>query len=187
MKQIEDLKKELFAAVENICKDYEERKEPEFKVGQWVISDNAQPQSPAIVIKINTKHGLLTFDNFMGDIRELAYRRWMRPATPSEIEAHLRKICDEKYVGKKVISLNSKAERKVQSFERYDISSDTLYYNDFNYNWVASIYCNGKFAEILSEKKKMTMTKEGFKQLYYEWLILRTAIPFDAYIDKYED
>lgn len=166
--------------------------EPEFKVGQWVKvardGQNASNENSKFISYL----GIYAIRTWRADVFKIAsglkpfsdpdisrgsylltdaennevgnvYEEGLRPATKEEIEAHLRKIC-ERYVGKKVKSLNSGETRTVKGFYEYNVESDTLFYNDVKTENIASIYKQGKFAEIIPDKKPKPVTREDFEK-----------------------
>jgi hypothetical protein len=120
-----------------------------------------------------------------------------RHATEKEIKAHLRKIADEKYLGRKVRCLKAddyqyKAmqEQTVLRFYEYCPVSDKLFYID-DQRWIL-LYEKGKWAEIVNEKKKLPKTKKQLQQMfndYDEWLHNnpRQFTPIWEFLGDYED
>ena len=98
-----------------------------------------------------------------------------RPATPQEIETHLRKVCDDKYVGRRVRCLSFPNDIEViKKFERYDgiseeCDADQMVYNSES-NRLMVVYSRGKFAEIVpDEPKGLPETVEELKELIYKF------------------
>jgi hypothetical protein len=106
------------------------------------------------------------------------------PATPQEIESHLRKICDEKYIGKKVRCLVS-GEYTVDRFWEYDDIKDRICYHTDVEGEGAWLYGNGKFAEIIPDKKKLPKTKKEFSKCFKDWLVYSGST--DDFLNQYED
>ena len=75
--------------------------EPEIKVGMWVVTAMSTGDEVHYVSRIDS-YNRLQYDewNNKGHFHS-GWEKYVRPATPAEIEAHLKKVC-EKYVGKKV-------------------------------------------------------------------------------------
>jgi len=165
-KNMDKLKDELFEAIDKICKDYESKNEPDtvpkFKVGDWVIGENrCLPKKPSLIRKFY-EYSLMDYDDFEGATKQIAWKGYIRHATKDEIESHLRKICDEKYIGKKVKCLcgnDSCKNTLVKKFECYLSDCDQLWYNDI------LIYDQGKFAEIIPDKKKKPDTWNEFASM----------------------
>lgn len=119
----------------------------EFKVGDWVCDKT----DSSFLKRITT----LQDDAFCADgIDNALYlnldRDW-RLATPQEIEAHLRKICDEKYAGR-VIKTDEDVY-VIKRFLEYNSSEDSLWYWASD-NLPVCIYREGKFAEIVPDEPK---------------------------------
>jgi hypothetical protein len=135
--------------------------EPEFKVGQWIFKESGIIQ----IYRINRvgEDRLYSDDgyehNFITDV--------VRLATPTEIEAHLRKICNKRgyRVGIKVLSVRSGEEWAIESNEfDYHKSEDLLYIDNI------AVYEVGKWAEIVPDKKKLPKTKDELACLLQDWL-----------------
>lgn len=142
--------------------------ETEIKVGTWVISDNAMPKTPHYCTNFSAGGDIAILDNFGGSKMSEYWRGFMRPATPAEIEAHLRKVC-EKYVGKRVRCLeNGKIGIPFES-QAYYFSDDEFWMNCSEIVG-ACVYKKGKFAEILPDKKKKPETKEDYIALLRDWI-----------------
>jgi hypothetical protein len=195
MKDINELKKELFEAIDTICKDYE--KEPEFKVPGWYIANYASCTKYLIYYSGRKNHQFYIGDWwFVLGTENLIYKDGNfdileRPATPAEIESYLRKICDEKYVGKKVKCLLS-GTYTVGKFWEYDKDADKICYTTTDGNgdgiW---LFKDGKFAEIIPDKKPLPKTKKGIGELiklYYDQNFpLPFITPVDEFLKDYED
>lgn len=181
MKNMDELKDKLFTAIDTICKDYE-AKAPEFKVGQWVYWHYVGQFSIIRIVSINDI--FLHYDEKGNDRNVL--KENCRPATPQEIESHLRKICDEKYIGRKVKSLNSQENRDVVKFNEYCFADDTMFYYDLEFGYLASVYCKGEFAEIIPDKKKLPKTKQEFNLFLGHWNSRHTKTTGE-FLNEYED
>jgi len=168
---MDKLKSELFDAIDTICKDYETKQEPEFKIGQWVIGKNDYyPTEPERIREIEGcqyKPELWT-KRLKDESYDFPWNsfEYIRPATEEEIESHLKKICDEKYIGKRVKSLHDENYiQKALSFWVYSFNEDRLWYEIKSERQVSTnllIYEQGKFAEIIPDKKKKPETREEF-------------------------
>lgn len=166
-------------------------KEPEFKVGQWVWQLHAKwvekSHRKAKLFRINhITNGLLYSDE------GLPYKpQYSVLATPQEIEAHLKEICDEKYVGKKVNGLVGEWSGEIRHFSEsdftyqpYDPSVDRFWMKNTENIWVC-VYDAGKFAEILPSKKKLPKTKEEFKDFLMDWRL--SGHNDEKFLNQYED
>jgi hypothetical protein len=116
-----------------------------------------------------------------------------RPATPAEIESHLKSICDEKYIGKKVKSLANHIDKLGIIIEnpriKYYESSDELWYEDSK-TFMQCVYKQGKFAEIISEKKKLPKTRDEFAELLHKFqddaFLPFPTMDVDVFLNEYE-
>ena len=138
----------------------EEAKQPEFKVGMWIIGDLPcmLPSMPCRIISINGTRIEYVYDH-NGEKEEQSIG--IRPATPAEIEAHLKKICAKKGLlkpGQRYLSAGNKTPFVYDKYSSlyYDIKCDALY------NKGMSVYSEGKFAEIIPDKKKYPKTRDEF-------------------------
>ena len=162
MKTIEFKEDEIIVDGIKYTKDYETKQEPEFKVGQWakyLTADN-----PANIFYITKFDGNKVFGITNPDGREMfrCYVIDLFSVTPAEIESHLKKICDEKgfKTGVRYISTNGftfVAKHDPEFMMRG--KDDPVLYCGNNLGW---IYENGKFAEIIPDKKKKPETREEF-------------------------
>jgi hypothetical protein len=104
---------------------------------------------------------------------------YCRHATPQEIETHLRKICDEKYVGKKVDTIYGYTDTPLR-FSNYVSSTDELvYFSKDMYS--ITIYKQGKFAELVPDEfKELPKTIEEIEALMIKYgeSIFNNNLPF---------
>jgi hypothetical protein len=166
MKELEMIEKKVDAVetiLNGIKDDLAKLKEPkpEFKVGQWYF--NTIHRRIYRVSKISCAD--IWFDN--SDDKgtphfgiDSDYAEQSRPATPAEIESHLQKICDEKYIGKKArcLLLNTEAQIRLHPTTNYYSGTDELWYEVLNGMRIC-IYRQGKFAEIVEPKKTLPVSK----------------------------
>ena len=150
-----------------------EEPKPEFKVGDWVTGSMASWSSPVRIEKVLEKNNYIVtnvFDdpkNYSESIRTYEVK-YLRHATKDEIESHLKKICDERYVGKKVKCLMYPNDSgTIFKFSRYDGVEmggdvDQMVYIDTDDRCMV-VYSEGKFAEIIPDKKKLPKTKDEFE------------------------
>ena len=179
--------KDVKNQIETILKDYEEKHEPEFKVPGWYVSE------PNEIFYAVSKEKLYDADYvWLHTMNKTGTRygsRFCRPATPAEIESHLRKICDEKYVGKKVKCL-FEGEFIVESFWKYDSYDDKIWYREKDNIQPVCVYDQGKFAEIISDKKKLPKTREEFKIILcdcFDFLSENKYHTVEQFLYEYED
>lgn len=110
---------------------------------------------------------------------------------PAEIESHLRKICDDKYIGKKTKGTFYPNEiLLVDHYNTYNKDEDRLWYYD-KYGNAVSVYESGKFAEIIPEKKKLPNDRKGISELIELYHYQNDGLPFktpiDEFLQDYED
>jgi len=184
-KEMDKLKKDLFEAIDTICQDYEKNHKepkPEFKVGDWIISLMSHGNEIQHIKSISDN--CVEYD--MGcspryPHGHYSWRGYIRHATKDEIESHLKKICDEKYpVGTKYKSLVYGDFAQVKGIFRYFIEGD--YMTD---GFGGCVYDNGKFAEILPDKKKLPKTKAEFNTFLGAWANRHTSTT-DEFLNDYE-
>ena len=164
--------------------------EPTFKVGDWIIGiDGYAPRSPFRITAIKGIHfdsengkGVGCEDAWRSDLRDEFY---VRLCSHAEIETHLKKICDEKYIGKKVRSLFLSRIGVVTGFCTYKSNpgADELWYYDEQRDGTL-IYSNGKWAEIIPAKKQLPKTKMEFFVFMDIWVndYRQTT---DEFLDQY--
>jgi len=155
-----------------------EEPKPMFKVGQWVTDDYYKE---VIRFGYTEKDGRVYDTN--GYLRNVGVK-YLRHATPQEIESHLRKICDDKYIGKKVKCLST-GRGIIKEYNVYEFKGDTLWYTD-NYGSPMMVYRSGKFAEIIPEKKKLPKTKEEFNSFLGAYCNRHTSSVAE-FLKDYED
>jgi hypothetical protein len=164
---------EVFGSIDNRISIKPVESEPEFKVGDWVVAKEKyfRPYSPRLITSIGTDiYNAVQynyFDDFNKTEKNGCYGKYLRHATPQEIEQHLRKICEEKYVGKRVKCLIDGATYIPYVLDKYDSFVDTLWYFD-KQGTTIKIYGSGKFADIVPEKKKLPKTKEELMNFVLE-------------------
>jgi len=195
-KNMDKLKDELFEAIGKICKDYKEKHEPEFKVGQWYISKSEGRKDKIYrVCRINGRYIYYDCSNIEGKSNWIAKDSVMykssKPATKEQIESHLRKICDEKYIGKKVKCLHCGEYTIINTPHPsgYDKKYDQFWMIASNSDGVC-VYEQGKFASIIPDKKKLPKTREEFEVFLndydYERAICDDEFTINIYLNEYE-
>lgn len=192
LKEIDKLKKELFEAIDTICSEYENReyKKLEFKPNMWAAYlTGLYDHDPThkCIFYITSFNG----DEVMGDSFDgfgeqcMCEKEHLISVTPKEIKAHLKKICDEKYIGKSVQSIYNEIGA-VLHFYRYIYDTDEVIYRS-NSPLTLTVYKRGKFAEIIHDKKKLPKTKEELYKFLRDWESYSDMEnDIKAYIDEYE-
>jgi len=125
-----------------------EEPESEFKAGDWVVQMMKRGDELGRIKTITNNH--IEYDDGSG---HSSWNGYIRHATKYEIESHLRRICDEKYpVGTKFRGLYGGLIGTNNGGFNYYENTDQLTNG-------RSIYLNGKWAEIIPDKKKRSKTK----------------------------
>jgi len=183
-KNMDKLKDDLFEAIEIICKDYESKHKPEFKAGQWVLTGLSDDPIRRIFAIKNDQVFLDYMDgeDQIEDKSPFPLNVIKRLATPAEIESHLKKIFDKKYIGKKVCSIYNITGIVKGQIYKYLFDSD-----EFIYDNGLTVYKQGKFAEIIEDKKKLPKTKEEFENFHKEYIESPLTFTFTKFLDQYED
>lgn len=188
----------------------EKAEETKFKVGQWVVflPEKAKDMhlytdfwnAPHImrILKITNADNYLHFDEnqdpYNNGDKSSNVCDCFRPATKEEIEAHLRKICDEKGYkkGMKVKDANDGLVSVITENEpeEYRPEYDSLVIRsrakDHDYR-VTNLYYNGKFAEILPDLKKKPETREEFEAFLDDYTIaVPTFEPRNKFLNLYK-
>jgi len=159
--------------------------EPEFKVPEWV---KWRYRGETKIFYVVSKIGDYGFEVENGSHCEINN---CCPATPDEIESHLRKICDEKYIGKKVKCLHCGEYTIINTPHPsgYDKKYDQFWMIASNSDGVC-VYEQGKFASIIPDKKKLPKTREEFKVFLndydYERAICDDEFTINIYLNEYE-
>ena len=144
-----------------------ERKEPEFKVGQWVVWSGCHHAIGRILRKCNSfsdSYALeVNGDTTTHDSCNICN---LRPATYSEIESHLIKVAREKYKNGSCVrsaKYNGKFNYDELRHFEYESAGDIL--------WAGGmiLYYSGKWAEIVPTKKPLPKTKEEFNAFLGAW------------------
>ena len=157
-----------------------------FRVGDWIIGEDNKmcPHNPCRITDIRGR--LVIYDD---DGLEKRQSMGIRHATSQEIESHLRKICDEKYIGKKVADSFSGTCGYARYFDFYDFKTDCVYYKNFG-NGVC-VYRQGKFAEIILDKRPLPKTKEELKDTLFRFNQKYSRTPLadtlTEFLEDYED
>lgn len=174
--------------------------EPEFKVGAWyVFPEDHSSYFDNIIYRVNEirPYGYVYFDtsddtistnNFKID-SQFAIRS--RLATPKEIESHLIKIATGMGLngGVKLWSfyddltpyIKDTQGHAIKGKASYNTEKDSLITDDG-----LRLYCKGKWATIISEKKKLPKTKEDFGAFLGAYCNRHTS-SVDEFLKDYED
>lgn len=188
MENINKLKEDLFEAINTICRDYETKQLPEFKVGQWYVYAE-------YIFRVLKTDDIWVYVNpvcskMLGEPKFKIESRWgdrSRPATQQEIESHLRKIADEKGFkeGVKVKMPICDDIRILKGDFRY--ISDWLPREDAFSCGIDVIWRGTKgWVEIIPDKKPLPKRKEEFRsflQNYYFQGISKV----DEFLNEYKD
>lgn len=162
---------EVFGSIDNRISIKPVESEPEFKVGDWVVAKEKyfRPYSPRLITSIGTDIYNAVQYNYFDDFNKTEKNgcdgKYLRHATPQEIEQHLRKICEEKYrnciVDTPTVPIGVKIGNIVQ--QSYNAERDAYYING------CEVYSKGKFAEIIRKQKKLPKTKREFRDFLNDY------------------
>jgi len=164
-KNMDKLKDELFEAIDKICKDYESKHEPEFKVPGW----HYHPDNDEMFYVYKIENGHVYAEGIIFDIDSPYYKHCITPS-PEKIESYLKPICDKKYVGKRILVQTFKDGTSdiVNEFLSYEPEEDTIRYQGIK-NYILYPYKQGKFASIIPGKKKPPETREEFEKFLVDY------------------
>lgn len=163
----------------------------EFKTGDWVFEIDRKfintRHRVTRIIKIENNEIWCEDFNESSWLNSTSFIKAYRHATPQEIETHLRKICDEKYIGKKVKSLFSDTIDTIQVYQSFSFSRDQMWYTGNTMGVL--VYEQGKFADIVPGKKKLPKTKEEFKVFLKEYSNQNVSLGVQLlhFLSDYED
>ena len=139
-----------------------------FKAGQH--PDKTQPVR--LIEKRKMNYPDMHIVEQSGNVFLFAYKEAFRLATPAEIEAHLKEEAERrgykpgvriKYMLQGGLSDIHERIITIRDIDfRYDSLEDELCLYSCG-NFSARLYSQGKWAEILPDKKKLPKTKEGYK------------------------
>lgn len=183
MENLNELKVKLLESIEVICQDYEVEyikkfnQELKFKVPGWYVFEAGKSKEYYVIFY--AREGDAT--SLYSKENKLWYSiKYCRSATPAEIEAHLRKICDEKGYkeGVKIKDMNTGNTRKLMNKNNWFFSDNNDAFlgstleSEWGYNGNHSnpyIYKQGKFAEIILDKKLLPCSKDEAIKLIQEY------------------
>ena len=163
--------------------------ETEFHVGNWVIAKEKyyRPLKPRLITSIGTDmHNIVQynyFDDFDKTKKNGCAGKYLRHATPQEIEYHLKNICEEKYNHCIVRDINCPVSVSIGDIiqQSYNQMSDTYYING------CVVYRQGKFADIVPEKKKLPKTKQELRRIVITAMSAPDGASVDDFMNDYED
>ena len=165
---------------------------PEFKADQWAAweedwdeDEDEHKKHIFYITAIDMKDKIVSGNSFepVTKVEDKCTIRDLVSVTPQEIEAHLRKICDEKYIGKKAQCLFDNQYYTVEKYYKY-VGIDSLWYIDDN-NGAIKVYGQGQFAEVIPDKKKLPKTKEELNEFLRTYLLDERED--DEFLNDYED
>jgi len=168
---------------------------PEFKAGQWAGFKTDDEEIHPFLIhhfeEIMVYGQDFKCEDDIYKVRSQVYRSDLISVTPAEIESHLKEICDEKYIGKKVKCLHCGEYTIINTPHPsgYDKKYDQFWMIASNSDGVC-VYEQGKFASIIPGKKKPPKTREEFEVFLndydYERAICDDEFTINIYLNEYE-
>lgn len=193
LNELREKAREFLEAIDTICKDYE-KKQPEFKVGDW--AKTKFNNKPFRITEIS-ETGLISGEDYSGGSVGNWHPRNLLHCTEEEIKSHLKKICDEKYIGKKVKCLSIEEEGVIVEKphpDPYACHINDSYWmlriNKYGTDIGMCVYRQGHFAEIIPDKKKKPETRKEFKEFlrdFYDSLPEDTmGISSNDFLNQYE-
>jgi hypothetical protein len=153
---------------------------PEFKVGDWA-SDGLLVFGR--VIGTGYDGGIVYVQDIFTKTEYTLSGSFATHMSPQEVESHLRKICDEKYIGKRAkCTVCSDDVLEIEEFYEYRGGSplwegtDQMVYTATN-GKLMSVYSDGKFAEVLpQESKELPKTIEELSNLLCKFVTRQESI-----------
>jgi hypothetical protein len=173
---------EIFVDGMKYIRDVFKSPRPEFKAGDWVkkFSDGG-------ISRIKEIEGIEGNNLRYNDgCYHQEFKGYIRHAASEEVAQHLKKICDEKYIGKKVKCLSDGCDYIPHVFDYYDYHTDSLWYDD-SHRYAIKIYESGKFAEIIPDKKKLPKTKEELRKIVISAMTAPDGTNIEDFLYDYED
>ena len=163
--------RDLRGRIDTILEDYEKELPSKFEVGKWYC------YKEYIFRVLHVESQYVYMDNncskldgshiYVFGIGSVWYND-SRHATKEEIEANLKKICDKRYIGKKVRCLVDNEDiKRIECFEKYNYDDDSIVYNDKDGRNIyiykqGKFECWMKFAGDLDKPTHMWLGKRGF-------------------------
>jgi hypothetical protein len=170
---------------------YEKKAEQpvKFKVGDWVIGiKGGTPIAPSRVFGI--KGNELQYYYWAGNKETPSWMgsEWVRLATHSEIESHLKGIVRGKYQGVVIKEIRTGClEHTLGNGLIRFYSTDDIWTENNDGATMSCVYDKGMWAEIIPEKKKLPKTKEEFGVFIGDWQNRPFQIDLYKFLDNYED
>jgi hypothetical protein len=177
----------------------------EFKVGDWVIGSDGPdgryyPRDPEKIKEVDDS-GYYPYEYNGRDDHEEGWNclSFVRLATKEEVESHLRKICEKKYVGKRIYAMSDDdlpdgyitGRLSNNHWQKY-YPVDDSYFMTVNHGGFC-VYKQGEWAEILPDKKALPKSREEFIFLLQDVLIeqpkggsVRISEWANSYLDQYD-
>jgi hypothetical protein len=159
---------------------YIKESKPKYEIGKWYHYGGECPSETFRVNKIDRKFVYYDVNNqfSLGS----TWDKQSRLATKEEIKEHLSKVCQKKYVGKRIFNLSNNKIATVVAEDYKDGETHSWYYNIetdiFNVaapkkEWDISsnpvVYKQGTWATIVPDKKKLPKTKTEFIDFLQHW------------------
>lgn len=183
---LEDENKVVIDGKTFVC--VEDEPKVKFEVKKWYFNTKYNTTYRVTAIRDNViyyvsyKHGEANQKSF---ILGSEWASTSHLATKEEIESHLRKICDEKYIGKKVKCL-AVGEYWISEYGNYEFNGDWLWYKSNN-NSNVLIYHQGKFAEILPDKKHFPKNRIEAEQFINAFRNRKQYCDISEFLNDYSD
>lgn len=155
----------------------------EFNPGQWAVTVYGE-----VFRILSLKDGWVCWINNKGE-NVRSNPDYLKFATPQEIESHLIKIAKEKGFGSRTyyIDPNNRTKHHLGTDPKFEYikSERTAFLTD---GWGGAVYQDGKWAEIIPEKKKLPKTKAEL----YSFMVnfhptLAEAGRVKKFLEDYED
>jgi hypothetical protein len=155
----------------------------EFKVGDWItwIGGGNNPPYPIRKIK-EMKRYQSAIDH--SDVSIFLNPNYYRLSTREEVESHLREICDEKYVGKRINADNYRITNKRHT-SPYVPQYDQYWMVNTRENGVL-VYEAGKFEEVIPDKKPIPKTRDEFRNMVVNAMTAPDGSDVSEFLDQYD-
>jgi len=188
MKEVKQIN-ETSIEVDGVIYEKKAEPQPEFRVGDWVIGVNAYPITPARIINVK-QNNHLSLNNYSGYCHDDVIwcgkdRVFIRLATKEEIKSYLKEEAKRRgyYEAKRVKPL---WEVNVPYWS-IDSNSNYIRYESDSLFFSSCIYTNGKWAEIIPEKKKLPRTKGELISLLHTYDLRPKDQLITFFLADYED
>jgi hypothetical protein len=162
-----------------------EQEIPKFKIGDWVVWFGGKPTIGRIkkhCLEFGDSWELTDIPKDSKGVYNSCSEVYLRLATKQEVGDHLISIAISKgfVLGAKYKNLTGSINTVDEALTYSRFEDDTID-SGFNSGW---IYCNGEWAEIISDKKKLPKTKEEAKKFLTDYYSNGNIINF---LNEYED